>query len=167
MRGRFGPGALTFFIIFIIFVTAGKATWNVFLSLSLSFRSSGQDLASLTALRAVFPAADERRLLFLRLHAKSPNVRAFSRVEVMAARHLRTHISESDPIPWVSYFIGVGGTLMCLLFAADAYLPKAPARPAHEIERTTLPGPLSNQRAALMPAAIAQADGLRPAVATR
>jgi hypothetical protein len=56
----------------------------------------------------------------------------------MAARYLRTHLPEPDSIPWIPYILGVGGALICLMFAADALMPKAPERPYHEIDKTVL-----------------------------
>jgi len=60
----------------------------------------------------------------------------------MGSRQFRLEIRksarESVPLPWMRYLISVGGTLICLLFVADAYLPKASPKPYHEIDRTIL-----------------------------
>ena len=56
----------------------------------------------------------------------------------MSFRHLHRHPLESDPIPWRHYVIGVGGALTCMLFAADALIPKAEPRPYHPIDKTVL-----------------------------
>src|SRR5437762_6512322 len=41
-------------------------------------------------------------------------------------------------MPVFQYFLWVGGILLCLMFAFDAYLPRLPAREAHEIDRTPI-----------------------------
>jgi hypothetical protein len=41
-------------------------------------------------------------------------------------------------MPIFQYFFGVGGVLLCLMFALDAYVPKAPAREQHEFDKSTI-----------------------------
>ena len=83
----------------------------------------------------------------------------------MSARYLRIRAPESDAIPWLRYVVVAGGMLVCLLFAADAYLPKAEQRPYRDIDRTTLRVHNQNQQASLAP--WAQADQAARTVAAR
>jgi hypothetical protein len=41
-------------------------------------------------------------------------------------------------MPLVQYFLGVGGALLCLMFALDAYVPKAPPREQRELDKSTI-----------------------------
>jgi hypothetical protein len=41
-------------------------------------------------------------------------------------------------MPLVQYFLGVGGALLCLMFVLDVYVPKAPLREHHELDRSTI-----------------------------
>jgi hypothetical protein len=41
-------------------------------------------------------------------------------------------------MPLVQYFFGVGGALLCLMFVLDAYVPKAPAREQHVLDKSTI-----------------------------
>lgn len=79
----------------------------------------------------------------------------------MSLRHLRTHPLESDSIPWLQYVVGVGGALICLLFVADAWLPKAAPRPYREIDKTVLRVNTPLAQAGLGLTSLAQADAQR------
>ena len=41
-------------------------------------------------------------------------------------------------MPILQYLFGVGGALLCLMFALDAYVPAAPPREQHEIDKSAI-----------------------------
>ena len=41
-------------------------------------------------------------------------------------------------MPLLQYFFGVGGALLCLMFALNAYVPKDPPREQHELDKSTI-----------------------------
>jgi len=41
-------------------------------------------------------------------------------------------------MPLLQYFFGIGGALLCLMFVLDAYVPKAPPREQHELDKSTI-----------------------------
>jgi hypothetical protein len=41
-------------------------------------------------------------------------------------------------MPLLQYFFGVGGALLCLMFALNAYVPKDPPRDQHELDKSTI-----------------------------
>lgn len=41
-------------------------------------------------------------------------------------------------MPFFRYLFGVGGVLLCLMFLLDAYVPKAPPREQHDLDKSTI-----------------------------
>ena len=85
----------------------------------------------------------------------------------MSARYLRIRTPESVSIPWARYLFVAGGILVGLLFAADAYLPKAESKPYHDIDRTVLRVHAPVQQATLGAAPTARSELASRTVATR
>lgn len=50
------------------------------------------------------------------------------------SRRFHRYQQPADPIPWVSYLVGVGSALGCLLCATSLYLPKQDRRPFPDID---------------------------------